>query len=307
MNYICIHSDNCLFSWVQILQHLYRAEILQCCHYVMFTRVNFCHHIMLTRVNFCCLIYLSSFRLSVLVVLTMLFTVKEHKNIFSFFLSHNININHLTVAILLHHFHFETHITTSIKSQISIITSVSFICIFCVQYWHWLQSYSCNDAHDCEKYTASSSASVTSAKCVYVAATASLSLSSEEVDSLHTSADFIFFFITATLLTPHSHDFSIALICLCCLQCSKVIVTLSDHKCRVMKNIWCSWCFKSHKVCNSICKMLMKHCVWLTVLLDSDWVQCSSQQIIHCCCHHIWEKEHRQRADLTADELYQSD
>jgi hypothetical protein len=48
-----------------------------------------------------------------------------------------------------------------------------------------------------------------------------------------------------------------------------------------------------------------KHCVWLTILLDSDWVQCSSQQVIHCH-HHIWEKECRQRAGSAADKLYQS-
>ncbi len=76
MNYVCIHSDNCLLSWAQILQCLHRAEVLQ----------DHCH-IVLTRVNFCCLFWLSSFRLNALVVLTMLFTVEECKNIFSFFLS----------------------------------------------------------------------------------------------------------------------------------------------------------------------------------------------------------------------------
>jgi len=59
--------------------------------------------------------------------------------------------------------------------------------------------------------------SVTSAKHVCVAVAALLSLSSEEVDSLHTSADFIFFSVAATLLISHSHDSLIALICLCCL------------------------------------------------------------------------------------------
>ena len=43
------------------------------------------------------------------------------------------------------------------------------------------------------------------------------------------------------------------------------------------------------------------------VFLNLDWVQCSSQQIIYCCCHHIWEKECRQRAGSAADKLYQSD
>ena len=143
-------------------------------------------------------------------------------------------------------------------------------------------------------------------KCACVAATASLSLLSEVVDSLHTSADFIFFSVITTLLISYSCDSLIALICFCCLWCSKVIVTLLDHKCRMMKNVWCGRCFKNCKVCNSICKTLMKHCVWLMILLDSDWVQCSSQQIIHCCHHHIWEEECWQRVDSAADELYQS-
>ena len=50
----------------------------------------------------------------------------------------------------------------------------------------------------------------------------------------------------------------------------------------------------------------MKHRVWLMVLLGLNQVQCSSQQIIHYCHHHIWEKEHRQRAGSATDKLYQS-
>jgi hypothetical protein len=73
-----------------------------------------------------------------------------------------------------------------------------------------------------------------------------------------------------------------------------------------VKNVQCSQCFKNCKACDSICKMLTKHCVWLMILLDSDWVQCSSQQVIHCCHHHIWEKEHKQRAGSAAGKLYQS-
>ncbi len=165
------------------------------------------------------------------------------------------------------------------------MTSVSFIRVFCVWYWHWLQSHSCSNAHDCEKCVASSSASVTSVKCACVVTAASLSLLSEEVDSSHTSADFILFSVTATLLTPHSCGLLIALIHFCCLWCSKVIVILPDHKCEVVKNVQCSQCFKNCKACNSICKTSAKHCVWLTVLLGSDWVQCSSQQVIHCCHH----------------------
>ncbi len=143
-------------------------------------------------------------------------------------LSHNININCLTVTISLHCFCFKAYITTFIKSQISIITSVSFICIFCVQYWYWLQSHLYNNACDCEKHTALSSVSVTSVKHAHIAVTASLSLLFEEVNSLHTSVSFIFFLITVTLLISHSCDFLIALIHLCCLQCSKVIVTLTS-------------------------------------------------------------------------------
>jgi len=79
--------------------------------------------------------------------------------------------------------------------------------------------------------------SVTSAKHACVAAAASSSLSSEEVDSLHTSADFILFSVAATLLTSHSHGLLIVLIHLCCLQCSKVIAVLLNHKCRVVKNV----------------------------------------------------------------------
>ncbi len=186
------------------------------------------------------------------------------------------------------------------------MASVGFIRVFCVHYWHWLQSCAHNDAHDCEKCVASFNAPVTSVKCACVAPAASSSLLSEVVDSLHTSADFIFFSVTVTSLIPHSCGFLIALICFCCLWCSKVIVTLSDYKCEVMKNVWCGRCFKNHKTCDSICKMLMKHCVWLTILLDLDWVQCSSQQVICCCHHHIWERECKQRAGSAADKLYQS-
>ncbi len=93
MNYICIHSDNCLFSWVQVLQCLHRAEILQghCC--VVLIRVNSCCCVMLVWVNPHCLFWLSSFRLNALVVLTMLFTVTECKNTFFFFLSLSFNFS----------------------------------------------------------------------------------------------------------------------------------------------------------------------------------------------------------------------
>ncbi len=143
-------------------------------------------------------------------------------------------------------------------------------------------------------------------KCACVVTAASSSLSSEEVDSLHTSAGFIPFFITATLLTSCSCDSLIVLICFCCLQCSKVIVILLNHKCRVVKNVWCSQCFKNCKFCDSVCKTPAKHCVWLTVLLDLNWVQCSSQRVIHCCHHHTWERECKQRAGSAAGKLYQS-
>ncbi len=221
-------------------------------------------------------------------------------------LLHDININCLTVAISLCCFCFETHITMPIKSRIFIMASVSFIRIFCVQYWHWLQSHPHSDAHDCEKHIASFNVFVTSVKHACVAATASSSLLSEEVDSSHTSTDFILFSVAATSLIFCSCDSLIVLICLCCLWCSKVIVTLLDHKCEVVKNVQCSQCFKNCKACNSICKMPVKHCVWLMVLLDSDWVQCSSQRIICCCHHHIWKRECRQKAGSAAGKLYQS-
>jgi len=130
MNYICIHSDNCLFSWVQILWCLHRAEILQGHHCVV-----------LMRVNSHCLLWLSLFRLNTLVALTMLFTVAEHKNIFSFCLSlsfnfsftqHQHQLNCLTVAILLCCFCFETHITTSIKDRsLSWLLWVSYVFFVC--------------------------------------------------------------------------------------------------------------------------------------------------------------------------------
>ncbi len=186
------------------------------------------------------------------------------------------------------------------------MASVSFIHIFCVWYWHWLQGHAHSDACDCEKHVASFSMSVTLTKCACVVSAASSSLLSEVVNSSHTSADSILFFVTVTLLTSHSCDSLIVLICLCCLWCSKVIVVLLNHKCRVMKNVQCGQCFKNRKVCNSVCKTLMKHCVQLTILLDLNWVQCSSQWVIHCCHHHIWEEERRQRAGSAADELYQS-
>jgi membrane-associated HD superfamily phosphohydrolase len=164
MNYVCIHSDNCLFSWAQVLWHLHRAEILQD------------HHcIVLTRVNFCCLLWLCSFRLNTLVVLMMLFTVAEHMNIFSFvfhFLStsllhnqHQLNVNCLTVTILL--CCFPSKLISTYQSQISIMTSVGFICVLCViltlaselcsQWCSWLW-----------KCVASFSVPVTSAKCACV-------------------------------------------------------------------------------------------------------------------------------------------
>ncbi len=93
MNYVCIHSDNCLLSWVQVLWRLHKAKISQDHHHVVLIKVNFCCHIMLVWVNFCCLFWLSLFRLSVLVVLTMLFTVEEHKNIFLFSLSLSFNFS----------------------------------------------------------------------------------------------------------------------------------------------------------------------------------------------------------------------
>ncbi len=236
MNYVCIHSDNCLLSWAQILQCLYRAEVSQGHHHIMLIRVNSCCCVMFVWVNSYCLFWLSSFRISVLVVLTLLFTVKEHALSFNFsFTWHQHQLPHcyylITLFLLWKAYH------NAYQSQTSIMASVSFIRIFCVQYWHWLQSCSHDDAHDCEKCAASSSVSVTSAKCACVASAASLSLLSEEVDSSHTSADFIFFSVTATLLTSCSYDSLIVLICFCCLQCSKVIVALSDHKCEVMKNV----------------------------------------------------------------------
>ncbi len=57
---------------------------------------------------------------------------------------------------------------------------------------------------------------VTLTKCACVAAAALLSLLSEVIDSLHTSADSILFSVIVTLLTPHSHDPLIVLICFCC-------------------------------------------------------------------------------------------
>ncbi len=153
------------------------------------------------------------------------------------------------------------------QSQTFIMTSVSFICVFSVWYWHWLQSHAHSDAHDCEKHIASFSASVTSVKCACVVTAASLSLLSEVVNSSHTSVDFIFFSVVVTLLASHSHDSLIVLIHFCCLWCSKVIVVLLNHECEVMKNVQCSRCFKNCKACNSICKTLMKHCVWLMILL----------------------------------------
>ena len=266
MNYVCIHSDNCLLSWAQVLQCLHRAEVLQDHHHIVLMRVNFYCCVMLVWVNFCCLFWLSSFRLSALVALMMLFTVKEHKNIFLFFLSLSFNFSFTWHQHQLPHCHY---LITSFllwkayyniyQSQISIMTSVSFICVFCVWYWHWLQSHSHDSACGCEKRITSSSVSVTLTKCAHVAAATLSSLSSEEVNSLHTSADSIFFSVIATLLTPHSCDSLIVLICFCCLQCSKVIVTLFDHKCEVMKNVQCNQCFKNCKACNSICKTLTKH------------------------------------------------
>ncbi len=95
MNYVCIYSDNCLLSWAQILWHLHRAEVLWG-H----------HHVVLTRVNSCCLFWLSLFRLNTLVALMMLFTVTEHKNIFSFFLSLSFNFSFTQHQHQLPHCHY---------------------------------------------------------------------------------------------------------------------------------------------------------------------------------------------------------
>jgi hypothetical protein len=63
MNYVCIHSDNCLLSWVQVLcvfiELRYHKTIIMLCSWV-----NFCCCVMLVWVNFCCLFWLSLFRLS---------------------------------------------------------------------------------------------------------------------------------------------------------------------------------------------------------------------------------------------------
>ncbi len=130
MNYICIHSNNCLLSWAQVLWRLHRAEVSQDHHCVV-----------LIRVNFCCLLWLSSFRLSALIVLTMLFTVTEHKNIFSFclllsfnfsFTQHQHQLNCLTVTILLCCSCFETHITMPIKARsLSWLLWVSYVFFVC--------------------------------------------------------------------------------------------------------------------------------------------------------------------------------
>jgi hypothetical protein len=117
-----------------------------------------------------------------------------------------------------------------------------------------------------------------------------LSLSSEVVNSLHTSINFILFSVVVTSLISHSCDLNCTHLSLLSLMQQSHCCS-ADHKCEVVKNVQCSQCFKNRKACNSICKMSVKHCVWLTVLLGSDWVQCSSQQITHHCHHHIWKRE----------------
>jgi hypothetical protein len=179
-----------------------------------------------------------------------------------------------------------------------IMTSVSFIHIFCVWYWHWLQSHSCSDAHDCEKHVASLMC-LSLQWNVFVLLSLHHCLCCLKKSTLHILLLILSLSVTVTSLTLILW-FLIALIHFCCLQCSKVIAALLNHKCEVVKNVQCSQCFKNCKACDSICKMLTKHCVWLMILLDSDWVQCSSQQVIHCCHHHTWEKEHKQRADSAA-------
>ncbi len=103
MNYVCIHSDNCLLSWAQVLQYLHRTEVLQGHHHVVLTRVNFCCCVMLAWVNPHCLFWLSSFRISALVALTLLFTVEEHTLSFNFSFTQHQHQSTSTVSLSLSH------------------------------------------------------------------------------------------------------------------------------------------------------------------------------------------------------------
>jgi hypothetical protein len=141
----------CLVTWTTFIFTLTIAFFLECRFFDAFIELRYCETIiaLCSWVNFCCLLWLSSFRLSALVVLTMLFTVAEHMNIFSFvfhFLStslcmtqHQLNVNHLTVAILLCCFALKL-----ISQHLSKPDLYHGFCefhthFFCVQYWHWLQ------------------------------------------------------------------------------------------------------------------------------------------------------------------------
>ena len=143
---------------------------------------------------------------------------------------------------------------------------VSFSHTFLVLYWHLLQSH----PHEDSKHSASSDVSDRPASHCCVDAAVSAFAEREKFNSTRdfeknfspcTLTALCIILFTITLLVSCFCDLLTVLSHFCCLRCSKVIVTLSDHECEVVKNVHCNCCSKSWKSCNSICETLTKHCV----------------------------------------------
>ena len=141
---------------------------------------------------------------------------------------------------------------------------VSFPHTFLVLYWRLLQSC----PHEDSKCSVSLDAFDRSASCCCIDAAVSAFAEREKFNS---ARDFEKNLSSCTLIALHIIFFTIILLvscfcdsltvfsCSCCLRCSKIIVTLSDHECEVVKNVHCNHCSKSQKSCNSVCETLTKH------------------------------------------------
>jgi len=141
---------------------------------------------------------------------------------------------------------------------------VSFSHTFLVLYWCLLQGRLCEGS----KHSASSDASDRPALCCCVDVAVSAfterkksfsARNSEKNRSPHTLTALRIIPFTTTLLVSCFCGLLTALSHSCCLRCSKVIVTLPDHECEVVKNICCNRCLKSWESCNSICETPAKH------------------------------------------------
>ena len=141
---------------------------------------------------------------------------------------------------------------------------VSFPRTFLVLYWRLLQGC----PREGSKHSASSDAPDRPASRRCVAAAVFASAETEKFNSARDSEKnrppctltaLCVILIAITPLVSCFCDLLTALSHSCCLRCSKVIVTLPDHECGVVKNVHCNCCSKSRKSCDSVCETLMKH------------------------------------------------